>query len=173
MTEPRELFLHELRDILYAEKQIAKALPLMAKEAGDEELRDGLRHHLEETREQIANLERVFEQLGERAKGEQCPGIEGIITEHDEFMSEEDPEGGVRDVFLTGAAARTEHYEIAAYTGLISLATALGERDCAELLRANLAQEKEMLKTAESLGRRIGKEAVKAGKAAAKQAAAA
>jgi ferritin-like metal-binding protein YciE len=166
MTEPRELFLHELRDILYAEKQIAKALPKMAREADDEELRDGFTHHLDETREQIANLERVFEQLGERPRGEQCPGIDGIITEHDEFMAEEEPGEGVRDVFLTGAAARTEHYEIAAYTGLVAMATAMRERECADLLKANLAQEKAMLKTAEALGKRIGRETVKAAAAA-------
>lgn len=161
MTEPRELFLHELRDIMYAELQIAKALPKLAQESEDAELRTGFEHHLDETRDQIANLERVFERLGERAAGERCPGIEGIITEHDQFMSEESPEGPVRDLFLTGAAARTEHYEIAAYTGLVAMAQAMGERDCADLLKQNLAQEKEMLKKAEAMGKRIGKEAVK------------
>ncbi len=161
MTEPRELFLHELRDILYAEMQISKALPKLAQEADDAELRSGFEQHLGETREQIANLERVFEQLGEDAAGERCPGIDGIIKEHDQVMSEESPEGTVRDLFLTGAAARAEHYEIAAYTGLVSMAQAMGEKDCADLLKQNLAQEKEMLKKAEAMGKRIGKAAVK------------
>ncbi len=161
MTQPRELFIHELRDILYAERQLTKALPTMAKEAGDDELRQGFQDHLDETREQIANLEEVFAQLGERPAGERCPGIEGIIAEHDEFMSEESPDGQVRDLFLTGAAARTEHYEIAAYTGLVAMATAMGERGAADLLKRNLTQEKEMLKRAEAIGKRIGKAAVK------------
>ena len=138
MTEPRELFLHELGDILYAEKVLVKSLPKLAKEATDPELAKGFEAHLEETKQHVANVELVFEQLGERVKAEPCPGIEGIKAEHDEFMKEEKPSKSITDLFLTGAAARTEHYEIAAYEGLVGMAKALGETKSASLLEQEL-----------------------------------
>jgi ferritin-like metal-binding protein YciE len=162
MTEARELFMHELGDILYAENMLVKALPKMAKEAGDEELRAGFTEHLEQTRGQVDRIKQAFRALGERPEPEQCPGIEGIITEHDEFMSENDPSPGVRDLFLTGAGARTEHYEIAAYSGLVTMARALGERECVDLLTENLREEKETLRALEKAARRLSKEQVKA-----------
>jgi ferritin-like metal-binding protein YciE len=159
MTEPRELFLHELKDMYFAENAITKALPTMIEEASDGELAKGLKHHLRETREQVKNLEQAFSSLGEKAEGERCPGIEGIKAEHDEFMEKEKPTQEIRDMFLTGAAARTEHYEIAAYNGLIAMARGLGEKECVELLDANLRQEKEALKLVESIGKRMAREA--------------
>jgi ferritin-like metal-binding protein YciE len=134
MTEARELFMHELGDILYAENMLVKALPKMAKEASDAELRERLTEHLTETRGQVDRLKRSFTSLGEKPSAEQCPGIEGIIAEHDEFMQENRPSPEICDLFLTGAGARTEHYEIAAYSGLIVMARALGEREVVELL---------------------------------------
>lgn len=159
MTTPRELFLHELGDVYFAENQIVKKLPKMIGEASDKELAQGLEKHLGETKQQIANLEQVFSALGEKAKGERCPGIEGIAEEHDLFMSEHDPSPELRDMFLTGAAARVEHYEIAAYNGLIEMAQGLGERECADLLKENLSQEKHALETVESVGARMAKDA--------------
>ena len=97
-----------------------KKLPTMIDEASDGELAKGLQTHLQETKQQIANIEEVFSELGEKAKGERCPGIEGIAEEHDLFMKEHSPSPELRDLFLTGAAARVEHYEIAAYNGLIA-----------------------------------------------------
>jgi len=157
MSDPRELFLHELQDIYYAEKAITKALPTMVREAADRELRAGFEKHLEETREQVKNLERVFDELGEKASGTPCPGIEGIKQEHDDFMTEEAPSAEIKDLFLTGAAGRVEHYEIAAYTGLISLARGLGETESARLLGENLRQEKDALKAVESVGKRLAR----------------
>ena len=158
MTEPRELFLHELQDIYYAEKQIEKKLPKMIDEASDRELSNGLEKHLDETRRQIANLEQVFTSIGEKAKGERCPGIEGIAREHDTFMREEKPSPEICDMFLTGAAARVEHYEIAAYEGLITMADGLGQKDAVKLLTQNLDQEKHALQTVEGVGKRMAKE---------------
>jgi ferritin-like metal-binding protein YciE len=155
MTSPRELFVHELKDVYYAEQALTKVLPQLAREANDRELTQAFQHHLGETRDQIQNLERVFRNLGERAQGEQCPGIDGIKEEHDSFMKENDATSDVRDMFLTGAASRAEHYEIAAYTGLIGKARALGERDSVKLLQENLKQEKEALKTVESISKRM------------------
>ena len=118
MNDPRELFLHELGDVLYAERTLVKTLPKLQDEASDDELAEGFGEHLEETRQHVKNLEQAFEALGEPAKAEKCPAIEGIKKEHDEFVSNESPSPEVLDAFLTGAGARTEHYEIAAYEGL-------------------------------------------------------
>jgi ferritin-like metal-binding protein YciE len=107
MTDPRELLLHELRDIYYAENLLVKALPKMAKEASDSELRQGFEHHLEETKQQVLNLREAFSSLGEAAEGEKCPGIEGIKAEHDQFMGEHETSPEVCDIFLTGAGGRT------------------------------------------------------------------
>lgn len=159
MTSPRELFLHELGDVYYAENQIVKKLPKMIREASDSELAQGLENHLAETKQHVANLERVFSEMGEQAKGERCPGIEGIAEEHELFMSEHDPSPELRDMFLTGAAARVEHYEIAAYNSLIEMAKGLGENASADLLKQNLAQEEHALQTVESVGARMAKDA--------------
>lgn len=159
MTDPRELFLHELGDILYAENLLVKTLPKLAKEATDPELRKGFTEHLEETRQQVANLKAVFKSMGEKPTPEKCPGIEGITKEHDMFMSQEKPSPEICDLFLTGAGARTEHYEIAAYSGLVMSARALGETEAARLLTENLNQEKQALKTLEAAARRLSRNA--------------
>lgn len=166
MTDPRELMLHELRDLYYAEKTITKALPDLIDEASDKELVAGFEKHLEETKQHVSNLERVFEQLGEKAEGERCPGIEGLKEEHDLFMKEESPTGAVKDMFLTGAAARVEHYEIAAYDGLLTLARGLGESECTSLLEENLRSEKAALQGVASIGERLARTAAPAGASA-------
>jgi ferritin-like metal-binding protein YciE len=158
MDDPRELFLHELGDLLYAENTLVKSLPKLAKEASDRELQEGFEAHLEETRKHVDNLKQVFDAIGEKPKAEQCPGIDGITKEHDEFMSEEKPSPQITDLFLTGAGARAEHYEIAAYTGLITMAKALGESDALPLLQANLEQEKAALAKLESTATRLSRE---------------
>ena len=159
MSEPRDLFLHELGDVLYAEQTLVKALPKLQEEATDDELAQGFRKHLEETRQHVKNLEQAFEALGEPAKAEKCPGIEGIKKEHDEFVSNESPSQEVLDAFLTGAGARTEHYEIAAYEGLVTMAEAMGEDEVAQLLNENLAQEKQALRKLQTIGERLAKQA--------------
>ena len=157
ISEPRELFVHELGDMLFAERMLEKQLPTLAEEASSGELRRAFERHVKETKDQIRNLERVFEALGERAQAERCPGMEGIKAEHDQFMDEENPSPEIRDLFLTGAAARAEHYEIAGYSGLVNMARALGEREAVNLLKENLQQEKEMLKTVEATSKALMK----------------
>jgi ferritin-like metal-binding protein YciE len=161
MSDPRDLFLHELGDVLYAEKTLVKALPKLQEEASDEELASGFADHLEETRQHVKNLEEAFEALGEPAKAEKCPGIEGIKKEHDDFVANESPTSDVLDAFLTGAGARTEHYEIAAYEGLVTMATAMGEDDVASLLTENLEQEKAALSKMQTIGKRLAKDGAK------------
>jgi ferritin-like metal-binding protein YciE len=159
MTSPKELFIHELQDMYYAEKTLTKVLPKLASESNDRELSKAFKDHLEETRGQIQNLEQVFKNVGRRAQGEKCPGIDGIKEEHESFMEENEPTELLSDVFITGSATRAEHYEIAAYTGLINQAKALGERDSAALLEENMRQEKAALKKVETISKRILKAA--------------
>src|SRR4029450_2689628 len=134
MTSPADLFVHELQDVYFAEQKLTTVLPKLAEEVNDPELTEAFRHHLEETRQHVANLEQVFAGLGVPARGEKCPGVEGIAEEHDTFVNENEPSDEVLDMFVTGAAARAEHYEIAAYTGLIEMADSLGDTNAKELL---------------------------------------
>ena len=159
MTDPRQLLVHELGDIYYAEGVLVKTLPKLAEEAQDDELRAGFEEHAEETRGQIENLRLAFEELGEKPTSERCPAIEGITQEHDAFIEEHDASGEIRDLFLTGAGGRTEHYEIAAYSGLITMARALDESRVVELLEENLEQEKAALKKLETCSRRLARSA--------------
>ncbi len=166
MTDPRQLFLHELGDVLYVERTLVKTLPKLQKEATDRELAKSFADHLAETKQHVTNVEESFKALGEKPKAEKCPGIEGIKTEHDEFVEEESPSAEVLDAFLTGAGARTEHYEIAAYEGLIATARAMGESTVATLLSENLAQEKAALTTIKSIGKRLAVASAKSAVAA-------
>jgi ferritin-like metal-binding protein YciE len=150
VEDPKALFMHELKDVLFAERQIEKALPKMAREASDPEVKQAIEQHLDETRSQISNLEQVFATFDMAARGEKCPGIMGLLQEHDEFMKENGSKAPapIVDQFLCGAASRVEHYEIAAYTGLVTSARALGKDDAARLLEENLQQEQAMLERA-------------------------
>ena len=137
-----DLFVHELRDIYSAEKQITKALPKMVKAADNTELRDGFQLHLEQTREQIARLEQIFQQLGKSSKGEMCKGMQGLLIEGSK-MIEEDAGEAVRDAGLIGAAQRVEHYEIAAYGTARTYAKMLGNQQAYDLLSQTLEEEKQ------------------------------
>src|SRR6478672_3118576 len=113
IATPRELFLHELGDILYVERALVdEALPKLIREVQDGEFRNGLEKHLKQTRQHVANVEKVFESLGEEPELEPCIGFEGLKKEHDKMVSETAP--ALIDLVDLGAAARTENYEIAA-----------------------------------------------------------
>ena len=155
MTDPRDLFLHELGDLLYAENVLVKALPKLADEATDDKLRAGFEAHLEETKQHVKNVEKAFSKLGEKPSAEKCPAIDGIKAEHDKFMADEDPSQDICNAFLTGAGSRAEHYEIAAYNGAITLANGLGEDDVVELLKKNLADEQKALEKLETVAERL------------------
>jgi ferritin-like metal-binding protein YciE len=137
----QDLFVNELRDIYHAEKQLVKALPKMAKAANANELRQAIESHLEETRGQVERLEQVFDmlELGRRAKP--CEAMEGLIGEGEEVIEEvDDPE--VRDAGLIVAAQKVEHYEIAGYGSLVTMAKQLGYKDAGNLLAQTLEEEK-------------------------------
>ena len=136
-----DLFLHTLQDIYYAENQIVKSLPTMIDKASDGQLKQGLRMHLDETKEHCRRLEQVFQSLGKDAKGVDCPAIDGIIEETEEIAGEVDDKQ-VLDAALVAAAQAVEHYEITRYGTLVAWSKLLGRSDIARLLAANLKQEK-------------------------------
>jgi ferritin-like metal-binding protein YciE len=136
-----DLFLHTLKDVFYAEKQILKALPKMAKAAESEELKRAFETHREETEGQIERLEEVFKILGKQARGVQCEAINGIIEEGKEVM-EDFAESVALDAGILAAAQAVEHYEITRYGSLKSWAEELGMADAAKLIDQNLQEEK-------------------------------
>lgn len=136
-----DLFLDTLKDIYFAEKQILKALPKMARVAQSEEAKAGFLQHRDETQGQIERLEQVFELLGKAARGKTCEAIQGIIAEGEEII-EEFKESPALDAGLISSAQAVEHYEIARYGTLIEWANQLGLTDAVPLLEANLAEEK-------------------------------
>ena len=138
-----EFFLDSLKDIYYAEKAIAKALPKMKKSANSEQLASAFTDHLAVTKEQISRLEQVFESLDEKAKGKKCEAIEGIIKEAESIIEDTEDGTSTRDVGLIMAAQKVEHYEIATYGGLHQLAVTLGHEEAADLLMQTLEEEKE------------------------------
>jgi ferritin-like metal-binding protein YciE len=157
IATPRDLFVHELGDILYVEKSLVEeALPMLIEEVTDEELRSGLEQHLEETRGHVTRLEKVFEAIGEEPHAEECVGFEGLKQEHSELS--EKASSSLIDLVDLGAAARTENYEIAAYEGLRRMAKGLGEDKAVELLDQSLAEEKEALRLVEKIATRVSNE---------------
>jgi len=136
-----DLFVHTLRDMYYAEKQILQALPDMIDKAADPQLKQGFQTHLGETRNQVKRLEEVFRLHGKEVSGVDCPAIDGIIEEADDVAGEV-ADKAVLDAALIAAAQAVEHYEISRYGTLVAWAKQLGRNDCAALLQQNLDEEK-------------------------------
>lgn len=137
----QELMVNELHDLYGAEKQLTKALPKLAKVAASDELRNLITTHLEETRNHVDRLDRVFEMMEEKPKTKRCAGIAGIIEESDE-LARDHADGPVLDAGIIGGAQRAEHYEIAAYGTVIAWAKTLGRDDVADVLNDTLTEEK-------------------------------
>ena len=136
-----ELFEETLKDIYYAEKAILKALPKMAKKASSKKLQTAFTKHERETERQVARLDQVFELLGKRAAGKNCPAIDGIIEEAEEVMKEAKDET-IRDAAMLAAAQAVEHYEISRYGTLVAWAEKMQMSDAAALLEETLDEEK-------------------------------
>ncbi|WEK43384.1 MAG: ferritin-like domain-containing protein [Candidatus Sphingomonas colombiensis] len=135
-----DLFLHQLRDVYFAERQITDTLPKMMEKATDADLKRSFETHLRETEGQIARLERIFGLLGEKAKGTTCPAIEGIIKETNEVASDI-ANKAVLDAALIAAAQAVEHYEITRYGTLIAWADQLGLTEISSTLKETLDEE--------------------------------
>ena len=158
MESTRDLLIHDLGDILYAEKQILKSLPKMIREASNPKMRERLEAHRGETEEQNQNLERAFELMGRKPRGQKCPGILGILEAKKEFDEEEDASKEMTEAFNLGAGLRVEHYEIAAYRSALAVAKTAGEKEISDLLAKNLEQEVEMARFIETNARKVLKE---------------
>lgn len=142
-TELEKFFVDALKDIYWAEKALTKALPKMQKAATTQELKDAIETHTEQTQEHVARLEEVFELLGKRAQAKKCEAMEGLIREAESIMEETEKGSMTRDVAIISAAQKVEHYEIATYGTLATLASTMGHDDIAELLNNTLEEEKE------------------------------
>ncbi len=140
MRNLQDLYVDELKDLYNAEQQILKALPKMAKAASSPELKDAFNQHLEQTREQVNRLDRIFQELGKTPRGKKCIGMQGIIEEGSELLKEKaDP--AVKDAGLISAAQRVEHYEMAGYGTVRTFANMLGYNDQAQALQTTLNEE--------------------------------
>jgi ferritin-like metal-binding protein YciE len=148
-----ELLVDQLKDLYSAENQIIKALPKMAKNATNEQLRMAFERHLEETRGQVARLEQIAEQMDFSLKGKKCKGAEGLIEEGKEAM--EEFEDDVLDAALIGAAQKVEHYEMAGYGTARTHAMMLGLTKVARLLQQTLDEEGRTDKKLTELAERV------------------
>jgi ferritin-like metal-binding protein YciE len=146
-----KLFVEELKDVYNAEKQILRALPRMAKAASAPQLQQAFTKHLKETEGQVQRLERVFQELGQSARGKTCKGMQGLLEEGKEVL-EKDGEPAVIDAALIASAQRVEHYEIAAYGCLRTYAQLLGYSQAEQLLQQTLKEEEATDKKLTDLG---------------------
>ena len=159
IAAPRDLFLTELQSMLYVEQKLAdEVLPELQQQIEHGDFKADVKHHLEETRRHVANLERAFELLGAEPKPDKSHAIDGLVAQHDKIIKNIES-AQLRDVFNAGAAAKTEHLEIAAYEGMITTAETLGEDEVVSLLEENLDEEKSALKKVEKASKEITKEA--------------
>lgn len=157
-TGLRELFVDELKDLYWAEKEITKSMPKMIKNATSEELIEALTSHLEETKVQITRLKDVFSAIGEKAVAKKCEAMAGLTKEGEEIMKGTKA-GVVRDAGIISAGQKIEHYEIASYGTLASFARVLGEDKAASLLEETLNEEKNADKTLSQISDAINIEA--------------
>ncbi len=135
-----DLFLHTLKDVLYAERKILKALPKMERKATDPKLKAALSSHRDETEDHVMRLEEVFENLGKPARGAKCDAMVGLVDEAESLMADiQDPE--TMDAAIIALAQAVEHYEIARYGTLVAWAKQLGHMKAAALLKETLDQE--------------------------------
>ncbi len=136
----RDLYVHELKDLYSAEKQMIRNMPKMVKAATNRQLASAFQQHLEQTKRQAERLEQVLQDNGESTRGPKCQGMEGVLREGDEMVSE-DAEDEVRDAGLIAAAQRAEHYEIAGYGCARTYAELLGDKKGARILDGILREE--------------------------------
>jgi ferritin-like metal-binding protein YciE len=157
MTTPQDLFVHELSDIMSGEQIIAQMLADGQKLVDNDEIKQGLQKHEAETKQQIDTLQAVFKELGQEPEQLECHAAKGLQAE----LQEIGEEGGSPEVLnagVLGGAAKTEHYEIAAYTGLVKKAKAMGQTEVADLLEKNLRQERNMLRQIEKIEDKLNKQ---------------
>lgn len=142
-TQLEKYFEDALKDIYWAEKHLTKELPKMQKAATTEALQGAIEEHLVQTEEHVSRLEQVFEMLGKKAQGKKCEAMEGLTKEGAAVIEETEAGSMTRDVGIIMAAQKVEHYEIATYGGLVSLANTLGYQEISDILAETLEEEKQ------------------------------
>ena len=142
MKSLEDLSIHFLKDIYYAERQILKALPKIAKAAQSDTLKQAFTQHREETQHQIERLQQVFEAIGKRAQGVTCEAMNGIIEEAEELLEEAREPSPVLDAGLIACGQAIEHYEMSRYGAMIAWAKATGQNQVVQLLEQTLQEEK-------------------------------
>jgi ferritin-like metal-binding protein YciE len=158
ITNSKEKFVHELADMYDAEHQFLEAMGKMRKMAREPKLQTMLEEHMQQTEEQISNLEEVFAEIGKEPERQECMGAKGLISEAQKMMEEtEAPE--LRDSVIAGAATKAEHYEMVAYADLIDGAEMLKKRKAVNLLMKNREQEVATARKLERLAPKLGKAA--------------
>ena len=155
MQTAHELFIHELNDMLDAERKLVEALGKQAEESSRPDLKKAFESHQEQTQKQVERLEECFDSIDEEPEERECKGIQGLIDEHDSFMDEEDPSEDLIDIFNVGAGTKIERYEISAYEGLIRLADLMEHKKASKLLSQNLKEEEQTLKKLESFSKKL------------------
>jgi ferritin-like metal-binding protein YciE len=144
MQTARELFIHEITDLLDAEQKLVKALTEMERDSKNPELKKAFGDHKRQTEGQVKRIQQVFKQIGEQPEATECKGIKGLVEERNSFK-EEDPSDDIQAIFDCGAAIKVETYEICSYNSVISLAEQLDLEDAIDLLQQNLTEEEETL----------------------------
>jgi len=140
---PTELFVHKLGAALTMEETILEMLEKLQNEASDPKLKKDLRHHHQETQQQVQNLHRIFDALGEKIETQSCPAIDGLKKEGEQMINEVDDH--LVDSVILGGVIETEHHEVAVYDGLIIKAEQMDDDDIVALVQENLEQEEAAL----------------------------
>ena len=160
ISQPMELFTYKLASIYYVERELTeKVLPELLDEIDNPQLTTGIQAHLTQTRAHVANLEQAFAILGVEPETEKSSAFDGLVKDHDQLVKKLDVQP-LEDIVHAGAAAKTEHFEIAAYEGMIDLARTLGETEIVQLLEENLDQEREALEQVRQVAKMLGKQPV-------------
>ena len=154
MQTAHELFLHELSDMLDAERKLVEALGEQAEGASNPQLQKAFAAHQVQTEKQVQRIEQIFEQLEEEPQETECKGLNGLLEELEAFK-QEDPSEDILDVFSIGAAQKVESYEINAYESLIRLATDMEHIKTVRLLQQNLKEEQATWKKLDGLAKKI------------------
>ena len=156
MQSARELFIHELTDMLDAEQKLVEALGQLADDHSEQpQLQKNFQSHQAQTEKQVQRIQQVFEELGEEPEQSECKGMKGLIEERDSFKQEQDPADDILAIFDVGAAIKVESYEINAYNSLIELAEQLELNKAVKLLNQSLKEEQQTYKKMEAMSRKL------------------
>ena len=156
MQTAKELFIHELTDMLDAEQKLVEALGQLADDHSEQpQLQKNFQSHQAQTEKQVQRIQQVFEELGEEPEQSECKGMKGLIEERDSFKQEQDPADDILAIFDVGAAIKVENYEISAYNSLIELAEQLELNKAVKLLNQSLKEEEQTRTKMEAMSRKL------------------